>query len=200
MLRRAGRLVAGAGRTERARRSRSGVRVEPSAEFSQASGADRPIRCRRRRRSSAGICSTTGGCRPTARSRVPVATSRSARSPTARARPWVLPGEVHPRGSMSLVNVAYAAALTWANPSPARLEDQVLMPMFGTHPVELGLPDDDTQLIARLRAEPHTRRCWRAAFGADAPFTREQRHARRWRVRAHDRLGAVALRSLPLRS
>ena len=25
-------------------------------------------------------------------------------------------GQVHPRGSMSLVNVAYAAALTWGNP------------------------------------------------------------------------------------
>ncbi len=48
-------------------------------------------------------------------------------------------GEVHPRGSMSLVNVAYAAVLTWGNPTLTRLEDQALVPMFGEHPVELGL-------------------------------------------------------------
>ena len=33
-----------------------------------------------------------------------------------RARSVGSTGEVHPRGSMSLVNVAYAQALTWANP------------------------------------------------------------------------------------
>src|SRR5262249_17404785 len=40
-------------------------------------------------------------------------------------------GEVHPRGSMSLVSVAYAASLTWGNPSVTRLEEQALVPMFG---------------------------------------------------------------------
>src|SRR5262249_32884631 len=47
-------------------------------------------------------------------------------------------GEVHRRGSMSLVNVAYAQALTWANPAMTRLEDQALVPMYGEHPIELG--------------------------------------------------------------
>ena len=40
---------------------------------------------------------------------------------------------------MSLVNVAYAAVLTWANPTLTRLEDQALVPMYGEHPIELGL-------------------------------------------------------------
>ena len=44
-------------------------------------------------------------------------------------------GVDHPRNSMSLVNVAYAATLTWANPSLTRLEDQALVPMFGRHPI-----------------------------------------------------------------
>jgi cytochrome c peroxidase len=48
------------------------------------------------------------------------------------------PGEVHPRGSMSLANVAYSPALTWANPLMRSLEQQALMPMFGEDPVELG--------------------------------------------------------------
>ena len=47
-------------------------------------------------------------------------------------------GEMTPRGSMSIVDVAYAATLTWANPVLRRLEDQALVPMFGEEPVELG--------------------------------------------------------------
>src|SRR5262249_15805511 len=48
-------------------------------------------------------------------------------------------GEVHPRSAMSLVNVAYASALTWGDPTKTGLEEQALVPMFGDHPVELGL-------------------------------------------------------------
>ena len=48
-----------------------------------------------------------------------------------------LDGEVHPRGSMSLVNVAYARVLTWANPKLERLEDQALVPMYGDHLVSI---------------------------------------------------------------
>jgi cytochrome c peroxidase len=67
---------------------------------------------------------------------------------------------------MSLVNVAYAAALTWANPSQTRLEEQARVPMYGTQPVELGLPEDDTQLVARLRAEPKYQVLFTNAFGS----------------------------------
>ncbi|HEY7288719.1 MAG TPA: MbnH family di-heme enzyme [Vicinamibacterales bacterium] len=74
-------------------------------------------------------------------------------------------GERHPRGSMSLVNVAYAAALTWGNPTVTRLEDQALVPMYGTHPVELGLPKDDRAVLTRLKSEPRYRRLFVDAFG-----------------------------------
>jgi cytochrome c peroxidase len=81
-------------------------------------------------------------------------------------------GEVHPRGSMSLVNVAYASALTWGNPSLTRLEDQALVPMFGTHPVELGLLRDEAVLGARLRAAPRYQALFTQAFGANEdPFS-----------------------------
>jgi mono/diheme cytochrome c family protein len=46
-------------------------------------------------------------------------------------------GELHPRGPLSLANVAYNPVLTWANPNMRRLEQQVLVPMFGANPVEL---------------------------------------------------------------
>jgi cytochrome c peroxidase len=48
-------------------------------------------------------------------------------------------GQLHPRSSMSLANVAYAPTLTWANPLMVALERQALVPLFGDAPLELGL-------------------------------------------------------------
>src|SRR5262245_3415577 len=76
-------------------------------------------------------------------------------------------GEQHPRGSMSLVNVAYAATLTWGNPTVTKLEDQALVPMFGTHPVELGLLNDEPSLMRKLRAETRYRTLFADAFGPE---------------------------------
>jgi len=73
-------------------------------------------------------------------------------------------GEVHPRNSMSLVNIAYAGTLTWANPMLTRLEDQALVPMFGDHPVELGWIRPGTALLDRLRRDQTYRRLFAAAF------------------------------------
>jgi cytochrome c peroxidase len=82
-------------------------------------------------------------------------------------------GQVHRRGSMSLVNVAYAQALTWANPSMTRLEDQALVPMYGDHPIELGLNRTDGWLD-RLRSDKTYQRLFAAAFGGEPqPFTRD---------------------------
>ncbi len=81
-------------------------------------------------------------------------------------------GEANVRSSMSLVNVAYAAALTWANPALTRLEDQALVPMFGDHPVELGLVRPGSALVARLRTVRRYRELFPSAFPGDRnPFT-----------------------------
>jgi cytochrome c peroxidase len=80
-------------------------------------------------------------------------------------------GDWHPRGSMSLVNVAYAATLTWANPSVTRLEDQARVPMFGTDPVELGLPLNEEVLLARLREVPRYGELFATAFGGPTPIS-----------------------------
>ena len=52
-------------------------------------------------------------------------------------------GESHSRSAMSLVTVAYSGALTWSNPRMKEMEDQALVPMFGEHPIELGLREGD---------------------------------------------------------
>ena len=73
-------------------------------------------------------------------------------------------GERHPRSAMSLVNVAYRDALTWANPTLRSLEEQALVPMFGTDPVELGLAGHEPRVYAALAASPVYRRLFEAAF------------------------------------
>jgi cytochrome c peroxidase len=83
-------------------------------------------------------------------------------------------GEVHPRGPMSLVNVAYQASLTWANPSMTRLEEQALVPMYGDHPVELGLKLSD-EWLGTLRTDAIYGGLFAAAFPeAGERFTRDQ--------------------------
>ncbi len=81
-----------------------------------------------------------------------------------RTTPIGATGERHPRNAMSLANVGYAPVLTWANPLLTRLEDQALIPMFGEHPVEMGLSGREEALLAMLRADPDYPRRFAAAF------------------------------------
>jgi cytochrome c peroxidase len=86
-----------------------------------------------------------------------------------RARAEGTTGQTHPRSAMSLVNVAYATSLTWANPALVSLEEQALTPMLGDEPVELGLKGHETQFLKVLAADPVYQPLFRKAFpgGAD---------------------------------
>ena len=80
-------------------------------------------------------------------------------------------GQPHPRSAMSLVNVAYSAALTWSNPGLRSLEQQALIPMFSETPVELGLHRSG-EFLDLLRADPRYRELFPRAFpGPLDPFT-----------------------------
>lgn len=72
-------------------------------------------------------------------------------------------GQAHPRGSMSLVNVAYAATLTWGHPYLSSLERQAQLPLFGDTPVELGW-SSQVELEQRLEAVPEYAVLFAAAF------------------------------------
>ena len=81
-------------------------------------------------------------------------------------------GEAHPRSSMSLVNVAFAPYLTWANAALTSLEEQALTPMLGEVPVELGLKGREVNFLAAARSTPVYRRLFPAAFpGESDPYT-----------------------------
>ena len=71
-------------------------------------------------------------------------------------------GQLHPRSSMSLANVAYAPFLTWADGAMRELEPQALVPMRGLHPVELGFAD--ARFLAMARQDPAYRKLFAAAF------------------------------------
>jgi len=77
-------------------------------------------------------------------------------------------GEAHPRSAMSLVNVAYASRLTWANPLLDRLEDQALTPLLGDRPVEMGLKNGEQRFAELLRGESRYSELVRRAFPGDA--------------------------------
>ena len=80
--------------------------------------------------------------------------------------------EVHPRGAMSLANVAYNPVLTWANPNLRDLAEQALVPLFGEEPVELGMSGREDALVARLRVEPRYAPLFREAYPEEEdPYT-----------------------------
>jgi cytochrome c peroxidase len=79
-------------------------------------------------------------------------------------------GQKHPRNSMSLVNVAYTATFTWAHPGINTIEQQVLLPLFGDQPVEMGAAGHEAEILARLRDDPGYEKLFARAF----PETQER--------------------------
>ncbi len=81
-----------------------------------------------------------------------------------RARAEGTTGQLHPRGSMSLVNVAYVPFLTWAHPTLDSLEEQALAPMLGEDPVELGLNGDENEFLKTVRRDRRYQELFPRAF------------------------------------
>jgi cytochrome c peroxidase len=72
------------------------------------------------------------------------------------------------RNVMALANAAYFTPLTWADPRQHSLEEQMLVPLQGTHPVEMGMAGEDAELATRLGADP----CYRQMFADAFPETK----------------------------
>ena len=75
--------------------------------------------------------------------------------------------EKHSRNSMTLANMAYNSVLTWANPLMTNLESQALIPMFGEHPVEMGMVGKERDLIDWMRQDARYQQMFRSAFTED---------------------------------
>src|SRR5215469_4464690 len=81
-------------------------------------------------------------------------------------------GEKHVRRAMSLANVAYFTAFNWANPKVKSLEEQARTPLFGQHPVELGLPEGGEPFLQIVAGDAVYQRLLHEAFPGDrGPYT-----------------------------
>ncbi len=78
-------------------------------------------------------------------------------------------GETTPRNAPSIANVAWRATLTWANPAMVTLEQQMLGPLFGEAPIEMGVNDDNRrEILSRFEADADYRRQFAQAFAGEA--------------------------------
>ncbi len=85
-----------------------------------------------------------------------------------KATPVGVTGEKGARSAMSLGNVAYLPVLTWANPQITSLEKQALTPLFGEHPVEMGMSGREKEIFARFKAVPKYRELFARAYPVEA--------------------------------
>ena len=79
-------------------------------------------------------------------------------------------GQMHPRGAMSLVNVAFDSSFNWADTTVHSLEEQGLRPTFSTTPLELGVQKD--ALLRLIQTDDEYRPLFRRAFPNESdPYT-----------------------------
>lgn len=74
-------------------------------------------------------------------------------------------GEVLHRNSQTLTNIAYNASYTWANPILKEIEQQLVIPLFGEFPVEMGINDANREeILNRFRRETAYQNMFNVAF------------------------------------
>lgn len=84
---------------------------------------------------------------------------------STRTHPGVT-GEAGRRNVPGLANVGRRASLTWGDADVRTLEAQALIPMLGTHPVEMAMGGHEAELARRLSTSGCYVRLFRAAFPA----------------------------------
>lgn len=77
-------------------------------------------------------------------------------------------GDSMHRGAMTLTNVAYNPAFTWASNSVVTLERQMEQPLFNDHPLEMGLKRDDAALLKWLGQQENYAAAFRKSFPQEA--------------------------------
>lgn len=90
-----------------------------------------------------------------------------------RARAVGSTGQLTNMGAPTLTNVAFNRTFAWANPTLRSLEQQILVPLFNEHPIEMGVTDATSpEILQRLRDDDRYPEMFRAAFAtATDPVT-----------------------------
>ncbi|MCA9252415.1 MAG: di-heme enzyme [Phycisphaerales bacterium] len=76
-------------------------------------------------------------------------------------------GDIVPRNSPGLANVAYYTSYTWSSKLLRKLEQQTVIPMFGESPVELGITGRDEEVLNRFSDDPAYQKMFSDAFPDD---------------------------------
>ena len=82
-------------------------------------------------------------------------------------------GAVLARNAPSLANVAYRPVLTWFDPTVRRLEDQLMVPLMGHNPIEMGAQAD--KMSALFAGDAEYRRLFAEVFAGDSSVTNAAR-------------------------
>lgn len=77
-------------------------------------------------------------------------------------------GQQHHRNSLALINIAYNSTLTWAHPELTEIERQLLIPMFGENPIELGISGHEQAILDRIQQDPTYQHLFTAAYPRQA--------------------------------
>lgn len=82
-------------------------------------------------------------------------------------------GEATTRNAQHLGNAAWHTTYTWSNPVLTTLERQMGVPLFGEHPLEMGVNDRNRdQILERLRKQPIYLKLFPLAYpGRGDPFS-----------------------------
>jgi len=77
---------------------------------------------------------------------------------------WGVTGELTSRNAPGLTNVGYFTFLTWRDPRVTSLETQALGPMFGMHPIEMGMAGQQSEMTRRVSEDDTYRKMFANAF------------------------------------
>jgi cytochrome c peroxidase len=80
--------------------------------------------------------------------------------------------DLHGHNTMTLTNAGYRSELGWTDMSVRTLEQQLLVPLLGDDPIEMGMGGSESELLAWLASDGDYEELFAAAFpGEDEPVT-----------------------------
>jgi cytochrome c peroxidase len=72
--------------------------------------------------------------------------------------------DLHGHNTPALANVGYRTQLNWRSPTPTTLEQQLLVPLLGEDPIEMGMAGRVDELLELLAGDPIYAELFAAAF------------------------------------
>lgn len=72
--------------------------------------------------------------------------------------------DLHGHNTMALANLGYRTQLGWSSPTPRSLEVELLVPLLGEDPIEMGMGGREADMLAMLAGDPLYAELFATAF------------------------------------